>query len=340
MQELQIDPEFERIIPPLTADEFQLLKENILAEGKVRDALITWNGIIVDGHNRYKVIREHPEIPFTTEEKSFVDREEAIWWMCGNQLGRRNLTEYQRENLIGRRYKAEKRTNGAKDSFRGNQYTRDLVLPQNEEVPNRKSTAKRIADEYGIGHASVERAEHFVDGLDAAEEEIPGITQEVLSGKIKPSKKDIMAVGKEKDAERRHILAENLRRAKEDKISLPSEEAASEEHQNDEANEPEFVEESSIGDDTLPELTPAETRALYKSIEAISADMAKPKEALTLDDVLVSIDGAVNSFQNNCDFFFRKYPGLLREDGCREKTMKIINRLKKYISKIEGEEYL
>ena len=68
--------------------------------------------------------------------------------------------------------------------------------------------------------------------------------------------------------------------------------------------------------------------------------MAKPKEALTLNDVLVSIDGAVNSFRNNCDFFFRKYPGLLRVDGCREKTMKIINKLKKYITKIEGEEYL
>ena len=337
MQELRIDPEFERIIPPLTADEFQLLKENILAEGKVRDALITWNGIIVDGHNRYKVIREHPEIPFTTEEKQFVDREEAIWWMCDNQLGRRNLTEYQREVLVGRRYKAEKRKNGASDSFRGNRYTGSLVPAQNGQV---LTTAEKIGKELGIGRNTVRRAESFVDGLNAAEEEIPGITQEVLSGKIKPSKKDIMAVGKEKDAERRHILAENLRRAKEDKIQLPSEETESEEHQNGEVNESEFVGERSIEDDTLPELTPAETRALYKSIEAISADMAKPKEALTLDDVLVSIDGAVNSFQNNCDFFFRKYPGLLREDGCREKTMKIINRLKKYITKIEGEKYL
>ena len=64
------------------------------------------------------------------------------------------LPRYQQETLIGRRYKAEKRTNGAKDSFRGNQYTRDLVFPQNEEVPNCKSTAKRIADVYCIGWRS------------------------------------------------------------------------------------------------------------------------------------------------------------------------------------------
>ena len=99
------------------------------------------------------------------------------------------MAEYQQEILIGWRYKAEKRTNGAKDSFRGKRYTGSLVLPQNEEVLNRKSTAHRIADEYGIGHASVERAEHFVDSLDSAEEEIPGITQEILSGRIRPTER-------------------------------------------------------------------------------------------------------------------------------------------------------
>ena len=338
MQELRIDPEFERIIPPLTADEFQLLKENILAEGKVRDALITWNGIIVDGHNRYKVIKEHPEIPFRTEEKQFIDRNEAIWWMCGNQLGRRNLNDYQWDNLLGRRYKSEKATHGAQERFRGYQNT---DIPSGNSCHLEKvKTAEKIGKEFGVSPRSVRYAGNFVDGLDAAEEEVPGITQEILSGRIKPTKKEVRAVGKEKDAERRHILAENLRRAKEDKIPLPSEEITSEEHPNNKTNESESVKESSIEDDTLPELTPAETRALYKSIEAISADMAKPKEALTLDDVLVSIDGAVNSFRNNCDFFFRKYPGLLREDGCREKTMKIINKLKKYITKIEGEEDL
>ena len=32
---LKIDPEFEKVIPPLTEDEFTQLTENILAEGEV-----------------------------------------------------------------------------------------------------------------------------------------------------------------------------------------------------------------------------------------------------------------------------------------------------------------
>ena len=48
--ELRIDPEFEKKIPPLTAEEFRQLEENILADGLVINPLIIWNGVIVDGH--------------------------------------------------------------------------------------------------------------------------------------------------------------------------------------------------------------------------------------------------------------------------------------------------
>ena len=54
--ELRIDPEFEGKIPPLTAEEFRQLEENILADGLVINPLIIWNGVIVDGHNRFHII--------------------------------------------------------------------------------------------------------------------------------------------------------------------------------------------------------------------------------------------------------------------------------------------
>ena len=36
---IRIDPEFESLIPPLTADEFKQLEENCVAEG-IRDPLV------------------------------------------------------------------------------------------------------------------------------------------------------------------------------------------------------------------------------------------------------------------------------------------------------------
>ena len=116
---LTIDPEFEGKIPPLREEELKQLEENILADGVVINPLIVWDGVIVDGHNRYHILQKHPEIQFTTYEKEFSDRYAAIAWICKNQLGRRNLTPQQFKYLVGQQYEAEKLAN----RFRGNQYT-------------------------------------------------------------------------------------------------------------------------------------------------------------------------------------------------------------------------
>lgn len=109
---LTIDPEFEAKCPPLTEDELSQLEENIIEEGIVFTPIIVWNNTIVDGHNRYKIIQEHPEIKFRTHEKHFENRYEALSWICRNQLGRRNLTPMQKKYLIGERYDAEKMVHG------------------------------------------------------------------------------------------------------------------------------------------------------------------------------------------------------------------------------------
>ena len=105
---LTIDPEFASKIPPLREEELKQLEENILADGVVINPLIVWDGVIVDGHNRYRILQKHPEIQFTTYEKQFSDRYAAIAWICKNQLGRRNLTSQQFKYLMGQQYKAEK----------------------------------------------------------------------------------------------------------------------------------------------------------------------------------------------------------------------------------------
>ena len=51
---LEIKEEFKKLIPPLTSEEFKQLEQNCLAEG-IREAILTWNGFIIDGHNRYEI---------------------------------------------------------------------------------------------------------------------------------------------------------------------------------------------------------------------------------------------------------------------------------------------
>ena len=132
---LTIDPEFASIIPPLREEEQKQLEENILADGVVINPLIVWNGVIVDGHNRYRILQQHPELQFTTYEKAFSDRYEAIAWICKNQLGRRNLTLQQFKYLMGHQYKAEKTAYGGdrKSDTAKSSYQNDM-LPITERL--------------------------------------------------------------------------------------------------------------------------------------------------------------------------------------------------------------
>ena len=51
---LEIDPDFKTLIRPLRKDEYLQLEVNLAVDG-CREPIITWNNIIIDGHNRYEI---------------------------------------------------------------------------------------------------------------------------------------------------------------------------------------------------------------------------------------------------------------------------------------------
>ena len=99
MGDLRIKPEFEHLIPPLSAEEFEELRESINTYG-CRDPIVVWNDFIIDGHNRMKICQEFG-LPFNTFDMSFdLDTEDEVKeWIIRNQFGRRNITAYQRSKL-------------------------------------------------------------------------------------------------------------------------------------------------------------------------------------------------------------------------------------------------
>lgn len=97
MVSIVIDPDFAALIPPLEPNEIADLERNLLAEG-CRDPLVVWNGVLIDGHHRHAICTRH-RIPFQVIERQFETRQAVEIWMIRNQLGRRNLTSYQRSIL-------------------------------------------------------------------------------------------------------------------------------------------------------------------------------------------------------------------------------------------------
>lgn len=203
--ELKIDPEFESIIPPLTDEEFNQLRENILEKDEVINPILTWNNVIIDGHNRWKIIRDNPGIPFNTYEMIFADRNDAKEWIIKNQLGRRNITAEQRLRLIGQMQENRKKSVG---EHKGNQYSEKMELGQNEPIP--KSTAAQIAEEVGVSESTVKRAEKFSKGIDSIQEVSAEAANKILQGKTGVTKARIMAAPTMNMEEKEELIEEVL----------------------------------------------------------------------------------------------------------------------------------
>ena len=297
---LTIDSEFASKLPPLREEELKQLEENILADGVVINPLIVWDGVIVDGHNRYRILQKHPEIQFTTYEKQFPDRYAAIAWICKNQLGRRNLTPQQFKYLVGQRYEAEKQSKGIE--FQGNQYTSQDRSGLGQNDPDQKShgTRSRIAKETQTSDSYVRRAAHFAKGVDAAEETEPGIKQEILTGNIKPTEKAVAAIAKA-PPEERPALVQQLRQAK----------------------ETEKQEEK-----PKPRRSAAET---LQAIRDISANMLQSNGEIDADDICAELEDALDTMifrWDTCRENYREHRSACR-DGIQQLTEKGIHYLQK-----------
>jgi len=173
-----LDKEFQALIPPLSAEEKAQLEENIVAEG-CRDALITWQGILLDGHNRYEIC-ERLDIPYRTISIDLPDRDAAADWIDKNQLGRRNLTPDQMSLLRGRRYNRAKKAQGGTGA---NQYK------QKDQNDTSANTAKRLAKEHGVSPATIKRDGKIAAFMDEHPEEANAVIRGVK--KLKDVKKKI-----------------------------------------------------------------------------------------------------------------------------------------------------
>ena len=138
---MQIKQEFKDLIPPLTKEEFKQLENNCMAEG-IREKILTWNGFIIDGHNRFEIATRW-DLDFETESKHFDNEEAVKEWMILNQFGRRNLSNYQRSVLALELEDVFSKKAKENISIENKNRSTDLAkLPKREAVDTRKELSK------------------------------------------------------------------------------------------------------------------------------------------------------------------------------------------------------
>ena len=178
-----IDQEFKALIPPLSVEERSQLEHNICHARKCHDAIILWDGIIIDGHNRFEICMEHG-VEFKIKEMHFESREEAKLWVLENQLGRRNLNEAARIELVLLkealvREKAKKKQSRAGGDKKSPEYKESLLSEKTTQNDDNVYVQKTLAAEANVSEGN------FYYYTDIMKNGTPQLIEEVKSGRMK-----------------------------------------------------------------------------------------------------------------------------------------------------------
>ena len=142
----------------------------------------------------------------------------------------------------------------------------------------KEKTCERIAAENGVARNTVIRAEQFANGVDAAEEAVPGIKQEILTGSIKPTEKAVTAIAKA-PPEERPALVQQLRQTKEP-------EKPEEKHKDKEKPQ------------EKPQEKPKRKRSVAETLQAIrevSEKMLQPTGEMNEEDIFAEMEDALDT---------------------------------------------
>lgn len=175
---IHIDPEFCKLIPPMSADEAAQLEANLVAEKGARDPLVLWGSTLIDGHHRYDICTRL-KLAYATTTVELKDRDAAKVWIIENQFGRRNLSKAIRielamklEPLYAERAKENQQKAGG------------AVVQKSAQAgsANERKTRAQVAKLAGVSHDTYAKGKKL---LQEAPEEVK---EQLRSGKVSINK--------------------------------------------------------------------------------------------------------------------------------------------------------
>ena len=190
-----IDEDFKKLLPALDKETFTWLEGNMLAYG-CQNPLALWEGILIDGHNRWEIIKKHG-LEYNTISMDFDSRDDVIIWIISTQVSRRNLNPLQLSHFRGLHYNTDKRMRG--NASGRNQHSEEMS--QIGTFPQAESTASRLADKYGVSRNTIQRDAQVSSAICAIGEISHYARQKILSGEINISRRRLqeLASGDEKE---------------------------------------------------------------------------------------------------------------------------------------------
>jgi ParB-like chromosome segregation protein Spo0J len=222
---LRVNPEYKKLLPKMSDEEFAELKASIQAEGQHYPIVANENLEVIDGHHRFKACTELGIDP-DFEVRKFEDKLSEKKFVIEANLRRRHLNKFQLVELAVPLLEIEKAL-AKKRQAQGGKMGRNiqLGLAPNDAKPEFKKTkaTAEVAKKVGVSTRTFERGKKILEK--ASEEE----KQKLREGKASIAKvyREVVALEKEPEPAYKKAVATpctagilNNARAEQNKIVL------------------------------------------------------------------------------------------------------------------------
>jgi len=188
---LHTAPELMRLSIPFSHEEMAKLESNLIENGCIEPILI-WNGLILDGHKRYKICVEE-NIDFEIEEMEFEDINEAAIWVCSHRIAQYDKKSTTYQYLIGKWYDIQKTVNSEKRKKSGNiSFSKKYTKNPDDTYCHYGHTSITMGAELGINRSTVEKYRRLSESMDRIDTIEPMLYQAILSGEVEFCQNEII----------------------------------------------------------------------------------------------------------------------------------------------------
>jgi len=159
---LTINPVYQKLVPSVSEDEYKSIKQSIKDSGLWLPIIVTPQGIILDGHTRFKICQELEIIP-KHAERNFENELLEKKFVIESNLKRRQLNDFQKSELGIPLLEIEK----------------ELAQQRKEQGTTLASfeakgkSTEKVSNQIGVSRGTFERAKKII-------EKAPEETKEIL----------------------------------------------------------------------------------------------------------------------------------------------------------------
>ena len=147
-----------------------------------------WEDTILVDYETYSYSLAH-RLPLCVSRVLLKTYEDAVIWICRDQLKRKDLTEEMRKYLLGKLFRTEKKRGAmertaARDAIRAGEVRWEIMQTPAMQEASAVHTADRISREYHISRETTRKYGRYSSYLDQLYVHEPAFIQRILQGVI------------------------------------------------------------------------------------------------------------------------------------------------------------